>query len=304
MQMSKCVLLVCAAAYGTAVLPLHAADADTDTKLREALEMKLNELRSQPPAATPKPGVMPPSSNTPSFPAANPALSAPPADSEAIAKAREALHQKMKELELHPGGRPAPPGQWTPPPVVRPAPPVTQPKPTSRAAQPKPTVAQPAVAGLGQPTPQPVLASPSRVSDQSIAKARESLRQKMNELEAQSPAPTTAPTSVAAATPVVAQPPAPAAGSTPVPAKSTPKTKSAEAKPGETAAKPPAQAKAQSPSQKPAKAATAFPPIQAPPPAISADKASRLADLLRKYKADEITPEEYHQQRTKILGER
>jgi uncharacterized protein YnzC (UPF0291/DUF896 family) len=36
---------------------------------------------------------------------------------------------------------------------------------------------------------------------------------------------------------------------------------------------------------------------------VSADKTQRLAELLRKYKAEEITPEEYHQQRAKILSE-
>jgi hypothetical protein len=46
-----------------------------------------------------------------------------------------------------------------------------------------------------------------------------------------------------------------------------------------------------------------FPPIQGPPPAVSGDKAQRLAELLRKYKTEEITPEEYHQQRAKILSE-
>jgi hypothetical protein len=48
---------------------------------------------------------------------------------------------------------------------------------------------------------------------------------------------------------------------------------------------------------------TVFTPIKAPPLPISADKQSRLADLLRKYQADQLTPEQYHQQRAKILAE-
>ena len=48
MQISKCFLVVCAAAFCVAILPLRAADADTDTKLREALEKKLNELQMRP----------------------------------------------------------------------------------------------------------------------------------------------------------------------------------------------------------------------------------------------------------------
>jgi hypothetical protein len=46
-----------------------------------------------------------------------------------------------------------------------------------------------------------------------------------------------------------------------------------------------------------------FPPIQAPPLGISAEKQQRLQDLLQKYRADQITPEQYHEQRAKILAE-
>ena len=49
--------------------------------------------------------------------------------------------------------------------------------------------------------------------------------------------------------------------------------------------------------------APAFTPIPGPPPSVSADKEQRLQELLRKYRADQITPEEYHQQRAKILAE-
>ena len=60
MQISKSFLVVCAAAYCVALLPLRAADADTDIKLREALEKKLDELQTQPPAAAPTPAVAAP----------------------------------------------------------------------------------------------------------------------------------------------------------------------------------------------------------------------------------------------------
>ena len=52
-----------------------------------------------------------------------------------------------------------------------------------------------------------------------------------------------------------------------------------------------------------AKAALAFTPIEPPPSPISSAKEARLAELLRKYKADEITPQQYHEQRAKILSE-
>jgi hypothetical protein len=156
----------------------------------------------------------------------------------------------------------------TPPPAV--VQPVPAPPP---AAQPPPTVAQPA----------PAVSPP--VNQESIDKARETLHQHMAELENQPPTATTAPIL------------------SPKMADSQPGQKPVEAKAQDTASKPEVQPKAQKALKPPAKGAPAFTPIQVPPPAISADKEARLAELLRKYKADQITPEEYHQQRAKILSE-
>ncbi len=44
-------------------------------------------------------------------------------------------------------------------------------------------------------------------------------------------------------------------------------------------------------------------PIVPPPLPISATKEERLNALLEKYKADQITPDEYHLQRAAILAE-
>ena len=44
-------------------------------------------------------------------------------------------------------------------------------------------------------------------------------------------------------------------------------------------------------------------PIAAPPLPINASKQDRLAALLQKYQADQITPDEYHSQRAAILAE-
>ena len=223
MQISKCFLVVCAATYCTVVLPLRAADTDTDNKLREAVRQKMSELEAQPaPQAAP---VAKPSAAT-----AQPITPPPPAVMQPV---------------------PAPPPAVQPPPV---------------AAQPAPAASQP-------------------VNQESIDKARETLHQQMAALENQPPAATPAPI-----------PP-------PKKADSQPGQKPVEAKAQETAGKSQVQPKAEKTLNKPAKGAPAFTPIQAPPPAISADKGARLSELLRKYKADEITPEEYHKQRTKILSE-
>ena len=75
----------------------------------------------------------------------------------------------------------------------------------------------------------------------------------------------------------------------------------AEEAPKAESQKPPAeQSQAQPKSGKKAPALT---PIEPAPLPISADKQQRLADLLRQYKADQLSPEQYHQARTKILAE-
>jgi hypothetical protein len=46
----------------------------------------------------------------------------------------------------------------------------------------------------------------------------------------------------------------------------------------------------------------AFQPIESPALPISNEKQQRLAELLKKYRADQLSPEEYHQERSKILA--
>ncbi len=45
-----------------------------------------------------------------------------------------------------------------------------------------------------------------------------------------------------------------------------------------------------------------FPALEGPPLPISPEKQQQLAELLRRYKADQISPEEYHAERAKILS--
>jgi hypothetical protein len=179
-----------------------------------------------------------------------------------------------------------------------------------------------------------VLVAPPTVDPETIAKAREALRQKMNELEKQSttaaqPLPAVAPPAPAPAPVVQSQPAAVQAAPAPAPA-AQPASQPAIVAP--TPASPETLAKAQAameqkmrelqalPSVAAGGAAAApalqsgrpakrnqtlqqFPPLKGPPPAVAADKEQRLQELLRKYKADQITPEQYHLQRAKILAE-
>ena len=45
-----------------------------------------------------------------------------------------------------------------------------------------------------------------------------------------------------------------------------------------------------------------FAPLVAPPSPLAANKQQQLLDLLNKYKADQITPEQYHLERSRIIS--
>jgi len=194
MQISRSFLVACGAAYCLALLPLCAADADVESKLREALRQKMNELDTQPAQAVPQA-----------------ALTAPSPQKKAPAPVAKPA----------PTARPTPPAQWTPTTAVE------------RTA-------------------------PAKL---------------------QSPKAESAPAVKATAPAVKPSAPAPAVAAQPAPAPQPP-TK-------------PKAIKGQQP----------LPPIESPAPSVAADKEQRLQELLTKYKADQISPEEYHQQRAKILAE-
>ena len=46
-----------------------------------------------------------------------------------------------------------------------------------------------------------------------------------------------------------------------------------------------------------------FKALPSPESPLNSDKQHRLAELLQRYKADQITPEQYHEERAKILNE-
>lgn len=48
-------------------------------------------------------------------------------------------------------------------------------------------------------------------------------------------------------------------------------------------------------------APTPLPPVESP---LTAEQQARLAELLERYKADQISPEEYHRERARILRQR
>jgi hypothetical protein len=186
-----------------------------------------------------------------------------------------------------------------------------------------------------QPPVQPALPAAEEADPAAIAKAREALRLKMQQLEAAQPAPgplTPPPASSLTQAPPVAPPP-PAAQPPPIPAALT-------AQPATTPPPPTLPNLAEVPGADPAaieKAREAvrlkmetlppssmepqlvgtsgyvrpperivapgnFPAMAGPALPISVDKQQLLDALLLRYRADQITPEQYHAERAKILG--
>jgi hypothetical protein len=219
------------------------------------------------------------------------------AETEAQKKARQALEQKMRELDSQPVG--------TPPPAARP-PAVVPP------AQPERRATPPQAAPVPQPRPAPAAATAD------VEKARQALREKMQTLETQ-PATTSAPTTWQPAPATTAQPapvataqpapmtePAQAAFFEPIPeapavdierARQALREKTSQVDP--PAASEEAKAKPTSRSKGP----EVLQPIQGPPTGLPPAKEERLKGLLDLYKADKLTPQQYHAERAKILSE-
>ncbi len=231
-------------------------------------------------------------------------------DSPSQVQAREALRQKIAELNAQESQTPAP--QPTKKKKAAPAPqPVVQPPPV--AITPPPAVATPAPVL----TATPPAASASRMTSEQAAQLREALRQKMAELDAQEKsgqptfAPVTSTSEAKSAAVIKAEQKAAAAEAKrqAEEAKTQERAAAEEQKRAAAAEKQRWEDESKAKSAKPnpvtvtkANEAT-FAPVEPPPSAVPASKDAKLADLLRKYKADAITPEEYHKERAKVLAE-
>jgi len=199
-------------------------------------------------------------------------------DNPAQAAARAALLEKMNEAEKAPAQPPAvvvtPAGAS----VQKPAPPsVVQTPP----AQPAPPM-----------TPAPSGDNPAQ------AAARAALMEKMN-----------GPGGANAQPPLtIVTTPSNATSTSPKPMTTTPAKMDAASKAAQSdaAAQAAARAKAQDAANAPKatkKDVLGLPPIPAPALPISAAKQEQLQALLARYKADQITPEEYQTQRAAILAQ-
>jgi len=150
---------------------------------------------------------------------------------------------------------------------------------------------------------QPAVPAAAPADSDTIAKAREAMRQKMQEIESQ-------PASVPGQTapPVAAAPAGPEFPSSADSAAIAKARQAMEQEMQQLASAPPEPNPPWPPGTppKPTKVNPMldFPKLQAPPLPISTEQQQQLSVLLQKYRADQISPEEYHAERAKILGEK
>jgi hypothetical protein len=271
---------------------------DEVAKVREALRKKIAELEVQKPAPAAPTVVAPTPEPAPVVTAPEPVrtprpapvvTTAPPAPAPVVTTPTPA------PIPVQPTPAPAPVPVVTIPPAPAPAPPVVT----------KPAAPTPAVPSSAFPT-ESAIAKTSE-SD-AIVRAREEVRRKLAEMESQPPASQTQPK------PIVPQ-------TKPAPVVSTPQPKpiqpAFETVPGIAPSASPITTYTPAASGKDRRAQgerneaefwatrtpASFNTEPAPAISISATKAEKLGELLRRYKADEVTPEQYHKERAKILAE-
>ena len=204
-------------------------------------------------------------------------------DTAAQIKAREALRQKMKALQVQDTNQ-TPSATQSPAPVSTPSP-----SPTTWVS-PAPVSSPPPSAVFSSPPPG---SAQTAADSEAIAKARATLRQKMAELDAQAAQANT----VAAPSKPVFEFKSSAAPAKVKTMETTTTTKPAEEK---TQVKPKEAAKPNPPK---VISARGLPQIEAPAPTISPTKEQQLQELLQLYQADKISPQDYHDRRAKILAE-
>lgn len=276
MQIFKNTLLACSLAVALSPLYVRAEDNAAQAAARAALEQKMRELKGQPPVVESQPApalpAVPPSAPSPIVaPAAPPKpASAPPvvapggASPDLIEQARQATRARMAELQ---GSQSTaiPAGQET-----------VAPEPKSVVAPETPQTIEPYV--------------PAKTSKEEARANRE------REAAAKRAA-----AAEAAAAKKAAQTESRGDG------KAISKQEKADAK-----ARAEAEKAAAKQAEKEAKEAMkhgmmepapAFAPLEAPASSLPSSKEQRLQDLTDKYKADQISAEEYHAQRAKILAE-
>ena len=277
MQISKCLLVICVALVCLIPPSSHGADKagssalnpsspEAIDKAREAMRQKMDELAGQTPKAKPE-APAPPTAPVPP-PAVAPAVPAANLPTTTAAPAASDAIEQARDAERRKFEETRPTASPTPP--QAPAVPSASVPPAGRLP-------------MEPPPALPVITGP-QADEASIAKAREATRERIAELERRQ--------RITKAN----------EGNTINPTAGGPTKPPAPTKPS----KPPKPAKPTTPpsSVQPTVAApSSFAPLHGPPSPLSPEKQQRLAELLRRYKADQLTPEQYQTERAKIRAE-
>jgi hypothetical protein len=297
MQISRHLLLTCAVAACLTPTLVHAADNEAQIRARQALEEKMNQMPAvtaptnpPPMASKPKAAVVKPAPPVVTVTPNSTTVESQPASSATIHAATpsndEATQQKLEEALRQAASQPTPAVQQPAPVVQQPAP--VGPKPAMVESQP------------AQSTPS-YIATPSN-DDATNQKLQQALRQKMDQTPAETMTPTVAtqkPTKPAPTANYAPQPmttPAPVANYAPVPTTSS-------SHPNLPEQPTPQATPITSKNQPPTPPSFNLPALQGPATGLSSAKEQKLNELLNQYRADQITPQQYHEQRAKILAE-
>jgi hypothetical protein len=309
MRISKFSTAICAVVVCASFISVRADDTPAQAAARAALEQKMQELDAQQAATNAgiSSSIVAAHSSVTQEQPGQPAAPPPPVivvtpsgaslDTNAVPTA-EMIQRSMMPL---PGENQPAKSVPTPAPVETAVAPVQTPAPV---------VTAPVQVVVAMP---PAENPPATISADTEAQARalQALHQKMSELDKQQAE--TSPPAVAeiqpapaapVQAPVVATPP-PAENAVAIPAPTVPVVVAA---PTTKLAAPETKPVVVTTPEQPASVnypgkELGLKPIEAPSLPISADKQARLQALLAKYKADQITPEEYFKQREAILAE-
>ena len=307
MQISKFWAVACSAILCVSQTRSGAVDNEAQKKAREALE---NQLGAQPEQAAPAPVAPAPARTKPQKSRREKPAPAPRVETQPATTPSADTVPLTRPLSVP--SQPIPPA---PRPSLRPVPQRDlSTEPTQRLESSQPVRVQPA--------------APARVDSDKIAKAREAMREKMNEVQTQNPEPTPRPVVVAKPDPdqtetAVKHAPSspkkpkkkvePATNFEPLPdnAKvndnSVPSVAASQTGPSAnqntTTAQPPLRTKREQKSKVSSTSASRYQQLEGPPSSFSAAKQQKLDELLRRYRADEVTPEQYHTERAKIVSE-
>lgn len=300
MQISRHLLLAFAVAACLTPTLARAYDNEAQIRARQALEEKMNQINAQPPA----PAAVP--ANTAPKAAAAPVVTTPaPAQRASSAQQNDlqkALEEKMNQIN---GGQPASAPNPAPKAAVVKSAPVQKPAPPVITVTPQSTTVENPPARTTAPGYVTTPSNDSATSD----KLSDALHQKMQEVESQ-PAETTAPT-VAAQRPAQAPKYAPVQTENNTSVVNLPPTTAGNYAPlpqGDTAhpnlpQQPTPQPAPTMAHNQPALPSMNLPALSGPPSPLSPAKQQKLDALNEQYRMDQVTPQQYHEQRAKILAE-